>query len=69
MRSTGRGWWPVGGVAMSWFARGDRKIQCGLRSQKGVDVAQAAAKLGGGGHKDASGFILDKPAAWFLSKS
>lgn len=30
--------------------------KCGLRSRKGVDVSKIAAKFGGGGHAQASGF-------------
>jgi oligoribonuclease NrnB/cAMP/cGMP phosphodiesterase (DHH superfamily) len=41
----------------AWFIRGDGKKQWSLRSDKnGVDVAEIAAKFGGGGHVRAAGF-------------
>ena len=37
------------------------KIDVGLRSRSGFDVAAVARRLGGGGHKQASGALIDGP--------
>ncbi len=37
------------------------KIDVGLRSRVGYDVSAIAARLGGGGHKQASGALIDGP--------
>ncbi len=39
----------------------DGKIRLSLRSKGGVDVAQVAASLGGGGHRHAGGCTLEGP--------
>jgi nanoRNase/pAp phosphatase (c-di-AMP/oligoRNAs hydrolase) len=43
------------------FERKDGKIQYGLRSRSDFDVSIIAKKYGGGGHKQAAGFEVDKP--------
>lgn len=43
------------------FERKDGKIQYGLRSRSDFDVSVIAKSFGGGGHKQAAGFELDKP--------
>lgn len=42
------------------FKRKDGKIQYGLRSRSDFDVSVIAKQFGGGGHKNAAGFELDK---------
>lgn len=44
--------------AIGWFQRSDGHYQFSLRSRGdgGVDVAELAKRLGGGGHKNAAGF-------------
>lgn len=42
------------------FERKDGKIQYGLRSRGDFDVSVIAKQYGGGGHKNAAGFELDK---------
>jgi uncharacterized protein len=43
------------------FDRKDGKTQYGLRSRSNFDVSVIAKSFGGGGHKQAAGFELDKP--------
>lgn len=43
------------------FERKDGKIQYGLRSRGDFDVSVIAKEYGGGGHKNAAGFEVDKP--------
>jgi oligoribonuclease NrnB/cAMP/cGMP phosphodiesterase (DHH superfamily) len=44
-----------------WFQRQDHKFQFSLRSRSdGVDVSAIAKEYGGGGHRNAAGFELDK---------
>jgi len=47
-------------VAGYWFERGDGKIQYGLRSRGDFDCSVLAKQYGGGGHKGASGFVVDR---------
>ena len=49
----------------------ERKTKISLRSPDSVDVAKLARRYGGGGHKNAAGFMVDLPideAADFLEK-
>jgi uncharacterized protein len=46
-------------VALIWYCFGDA-IYCSLRSRGDVDVAKIASMYGGGGHKPASGFRINK---------
>jgi uncharacterized protein len=48
-------------VAGYWFERGDGKIQYGLRSSGDFDCSAVAKRYGGGGHMNASGFIVGAP--------
>jgi phosphoesterase RecJ-like protein len=41
--------------------RGDGAFKISLRSNGTVDVAKAAVAFGGGGHTEASGFLIRKP--------
>jgi len=43
---------------IAWHLSG-KKIHVSLRAQGKVDVAKIAQKYGGGGHKNASGFVFD----------
>lgn len=43
--------------AMGWFQRGDGKYQYSLRSKGEFDVSELAKEFGGGGHKNAAGFV------------
>lgn len=48
---------PGAPFAACWFKRGDGKVQWSLRSADDrVDVSEVAAKMGGGGHRNAAGF-------------
>lgn len=54
---------PDGGevaFAVGWFQRGDGKFQYSLRSRGDFDVSLIAKMFGGGGHKNAAGFTVDK---------
>lgn len=48
-------------IAALFIEKENGKIDVGLRSRPGVDVAGIAARLGGGGHKQASGALIDGP--------
>lgn len=53
--------------AISWYVRSDGQVGHSLRSKpmhgetESVDVSEIAKKYGGGGHREAAGFIADKP--------
>lgn len=47
--------------AVGWFQRGDGKYQYSLRSRSTFDVSAVAKQFGGGGHRNAAGFTVDKP--------
>lgn len=46
--------------AVGWFQRGDGKYQYSLRSRGDYDVSEVAKKYGGGGHRNAAGFVSDE---------
>lgn len=48
-------------IAVLFIEKENGKIDVGLRSRAGYDVASIAARLGGGGHKQAAGVLLDGP--------
>ena len=48
-------------VALVLIERENGKIDVGLRARVGCDVAGVAARLGGGGHKQAAGALIDGP--------
>ncbi len=48
-------------VALVLIERENGKIDVGLRARVGFDVAGVAARLGGGGHKQAAGALIDGP--------
>ena len=48
-------------VAALLVEKDNGKIDIGLRSRVGYDVSLIAARLGGGGHKQASGALIDGP--------
>jgi phosphoesterase RecJ-like protein len=48
-------------IAALLIEKENGKIDVGLRSRVGYDVAGIAARLGGGGHKQASGALIDGP--------
>jgi len=48
-------------IAVLFIEKENGKIDVGLRSRVGYDVASIAAGLGGGGHKQAAGVLLDGP--------
>lgn len=50
-------------VAAVFIEKEDGKIDVGLRSRVGYDVSVIAARLGGGGHKQASGALIPGPLA------
>ena len=48
-------------IAAFFVEKENGKIDVGLRSRVGYDVSAIAARLGGGGHKQASGALIDGP--------
>lgn len=50
-------------IAVLLTEKDNGKIDVGLRSRMGYDVSDVALKLGGGGHKQASGALIDGPMA------
>jgi bifunctional oligoribonuclease and PAP phosphatase NrnA len=48
-------------IAALFIEKENGKIDVGLRSRVGYDVAGIAARLGGGGHKQASGALIGGP--------
>jgi phosphoesterase RecJ-like protein len=48
-------------IALLLTEKENGKIDVGMRSRAGYDVAGVAQQLGGGGHKQASGALLDGP--------
>ncbi len=46
--------------AVGWFQRGDGKYQYSLRSRGEFDVSAVAKRFGGGGHRNAAGFVVDR---------
>jgi hypothetical protein len=46
--------------AVGWFQRGDGKYQYSLRSRGDFDVSEFARQFGGGGHRNAGGFTVDR---------
>ncbi len=53
----------VAKIALLLTEKPDGKIDVGLRSRVGYDVATIARNLGGGGHKQAAGALVDGPLA------
>ena len=45
--------------AMGWWQRSDGKFSYSLRSRGDFDVSELAKRHGGGGHKNAAGFLSD----------
>ena len=45
-------------IGMTWYRRTDGLVIFSLRSIGDIDVSKIAAKMGGGGHKNAAGFEL-----------
>ena len=50
-------------IAIIFTEKEKGKIDVGFRSRVGYDVSGIAARLGGGGHKQASGALIDGPLA------
>ena len=48
-------------VAAIFYEREDGRVKVSLRSRPGTDVAEVARQLGGGGHAQAAGAIMDGP--------
>lgn len=48
-------------IAATFIEKEDGSVEVGLRARPGFDVATVAAKLGGGGHKQASGATVAGP--------
>jgi oligoribonuclease NrnB/cAMP/cGMP phosphodiesterase (DHH superfamily) len=55
--------------AVGWFQRDDGKFQYSLRSrgESGIDVSAIAKSLGGGGHRNAAGFVHEQ-GPWGLAE-
>jgi oligoribonuclease NrnB/cAMP/cGMP phosphodiesterase (DHH superfamily) len=47
-------------LVVGWWKRRDGLFQYSLRSKNDIDVSEIAKQYGGGGHKNAAGFQLDK---------
>ncbi len=56
-------------IAILWYERNGRR-RFSIRSNGTVDVAALAAKMGGGGHKSAAGFVtaITDPFPWKVMK-
>ena len=53
--------YPNAPFVAAWFRRGEGKLQFSLRSEDHrTDVSEIAARFGGGGHRNASGFQTDE---------
>lgn len=52
--------YPKAMMAAYYMDRADGRRQWGLRSRPGFDCSAVAGRLGGGGHKQAAGFITDR---------
>ncbi len=50
-------------IAVLFTEKENGKIDVGLRSRVGYDVSRVAQRLGGGGHKQAAGALIDGPLA------
>jgi len=48
-------------IAALFVEKENGTVDVGLRSRVGYDVAAIAARLGGGGHRQASGALIDGP--------
>ncbi|HEX2171367.1 MAG TPA: DHHA1 domain-containing protein [Dehalococcoidia bacterium] len=48
--------------AVLWYQLGDERVYSLRSTDEGVDVGALAKSLGGGGHRNAAGFRLSKPA-------
>jgi len=48
-------------VAVIFYEREDGKVKVSLRSRPGINVAEVAQQLGGGGHAQAAGAIVEGP--------
>ncbi len=48
-------------IAATFIEKEDGSVEVGLRARPGYDVAGVAARLGGGGHKEASGATIPGP--------
>lgn len=59
---------PSDRFAVGWFQRSDGTFKYSLRAKDNVDVAALCARMGGGGHKNAAGFVSSK-APWELTES
>lgn len=46
-----------GGIGAVYFVRADEQTEVSLRSEGDIDVSIIAKELGGGGHKNAAGFL------------
>jgi oligoribonuclease NrnB/cAMP/cGMP phosphodiesterase (DHH superfamily) len=46
--------------SVTWFQRPDKKFQYELRSIGDFDVSEVAKCYGGGGHKNAAGFVIER---------
>jgi uncharacterized protein len=53
------GMYPDHPFAASFFLRNDGRWQFSLRSRGSFDVSAVAKRYGGGGHRNASGFVVD----------
>jgi phosphoesterase RecJ-like protein len=47
------------GVALLFRESPERRIKVSLRSKGGIDVHRLAGEFGGGGHRNASGIVMD----------
>lgn len=56
-----------GTFGMTWELLKDRNVKCSLRSNGDFDVSAIAKSFGGGGHKNAAGFIISS-VDFFISE-
>jgi len=54
--------YPIADFSMTYFQQGDGKWRYDLRARThdSIDVSKIAAMFGGGGHKSAAGFVIDR---------
>jgi nanoRNase/pAp phosphatase (c-di-AMP/oligoRNAs hydrolase) len=50
-------------MGLTWELLSEGVVKCSLRSVDGVDISDIAKRFGGGGHKNAAGFVLTGRAA------
>lgn len=60
-----------GTFGLCWFQDSEGKVRCSLRSNGNYNVSAIAKVFGGGGHKNAAGFVtsMESLQSWLRSES